>query len=54
MTTQWRAEALKYEDALLTDLKEMLAIKSVRDDEAATEDAPLGPGPKEALQILRT
>ncbi|MCS8562497.1 dipeptidase PepV [Weissella cibaria] len=49
MTTQWRAEALKYEDALLTDLKEMLAIKSVRDDEAATEDAPLGPGPKEAL-----
>ena len=49
MTTQWRAEALKYEDELLTDLKEMLAIKSVRDDEAATEDAPLGPGPKEAL-----
>jgi D-alanyl-D-alanine dipeptidase/succinyl-diaminopimelate desuccinylase len=47
--TQWRAEALKYEDELLTDLKEMLAIKSVRDDEAATEDAPLGPGPKEAL-----
>ena len=49
MTTQWRAEALKYEDELLTDLKEMLAIKSVRDDEAATEEAPLGPGPKEAL-----
>ena len=49
MTKQWRAEALKYEDDLLKDLKEMLAIKSVRDDEAATADAPLGPGPKEAL-----
>jgi dipeptidase PepV len=47
--TQWRLEALKYEDTLLTDLKEMLAIKSVRDDAAATTDAPLGPGPKEAL-----
>ncbi|GAK30902.1 M20 family peptidase [Weissella oryzae SG25] len=47
--TQWRLQALKYEDALLTDLKEMLAIKSVRDDAAATTDAPLGPGPKEAL-----
>lgn len=47
--TNWRLEALKYEDALLTDLKEMLAIKSVRDDAAATEDAPLGPGPREAL-----
>ena len=49
MTTQWRAEALKYEDALLTDLKTMLAIQSVRDDEAATPEAPLGPGPQEAL-----
>lgn len=47
--TNWRLESLKYEDALLTDLKEMLAINSVRDDAAATEDAPLGPGPKEAL-----
>jgi len=49
MVKQWHAEALKYEDDLLTDLKEMLAIKSVRDDDAATTDAPLGPGPKEAL-----
>lgn len=53
MTTEqgkWLSNSLKYEDALLTDLKEMLAIKSVRDDAAATELAPLGPGPAEALE----
>lgn len=52
MTTEqgkWLSNSLKYEDALLADLKEMLAIKSVRDDAAATELAPLGPSPAEAL-----
>ncbi|MDR3190841.1 MAG: dipeptidase PepV [Lactobacillaceae bacterium] len=47
--TKWRLEALKYEDDLLTDLQEILAIPSVRDDANATDDAPLGPGPKAAL-----
>ncbi|MBM7617666.1 D-alanyl-D-alanine dipeptidase/succinyl-diaminopimelate desuccinylase [Weissella uvarum] len=47
--TDWLAKSLTYEDDLLTDLKEMISIKSVRDDAAATEDAPLGPGPKAAL-----
>ncbi|MDR3240825.1 MAG: dipeptidase PepV [Lactobacillaceae bacterium] len=46
---EWLAESLKYEDALLADLKTLLAIASVRDDAAATEDAPLGPKTKKAL-----
>ncbi|KRN31247.1 dipeptidase PepV [Weissella halotolerans] len=52
MTKQatWLADALQYQDALLADLEDMIRIKSVRDDEAATPDAPLGPGPKAALQ----
>lgn len=47
--SEWLAESLKYEDDLLRDLKTLLAIPSVRDDEAATPDAPLGPKTKEAL-----
>lgn len=47
--TEWLAKSLTYEDDLLADLEEMISIKSVRDDAAATEDAPLGPGPKAAL-----
>ncbi|MCM0583243.1 dipeptidase PepV [Weissella diestrammenae] len=47
--SEWLAESLKYEDALVADLKTLLAIPSVRDDSAATADAPLGPKPKEAL-----
>lgn len=48
--TEWLAKSLTYENDLLADLEDMMMIKSVRDDAAATEDAPLGPGPKAALE----
>lgn len=45
----WQAKAKEEEQAYLADLKDFLKIASVRDDSQATEDAPLGPGPKDAL-----
>ena len=42
---------LRKED-LLKDLFTLLRIDSVRDDSKATEDAPVGPGPKEALEAF--
>lgn len=35
---------------LLEDLFTLLRIDSVRDDSKITPDAPVGPGPKEALE----
>lgn len=46
----WLEEVEKRKDALLEDLFRQLKIASVRDDEAATEEAPVGPGPKAALE----
>ncbi|OJF92587.1 dipeptidase PepV [Alkalibacterium sp. 20] len=48
----WKAEAAKRKDAYLEDLFDLLRIDSVRDDENATDEAPLGPGPKEALEAF--
>ncbi|MEB6547805.1 dipeptidase PepV [Heyndrickxia sporothermodurans] len=48
----WTEEVLKRKDYLIDDLKQLLKIKSVLDEENATEDAPLGKGVKEALQYL--
>ncbi|MDZ7835145.1 MAG: dipeptidase PepV [Alkalibacterium sp.] len=48
----WKAEAAKRKDAYLEDLFAMLRIDSVRDDAKATEEAPVGPGPKEALEAF--
>ncbi|GAP00049.1 dipeptidase PepV [Fructobacillus ficulneus] len=45
----WQAKAKEEEQAFLSDLKDFLSIPSVRDDSKATKDAPLGPGPKDAL-----
>lgn len=53
MTTQaidWKAEAAKRKDDFLEDLFTILKIDSVRDDSKATKDAPVGPGPKKALE----
>ena len=49
MTIDWKAEAQKRKDEMLADLKTMLKIESVRDEAKGTPEAPLGPGPKEAL-----
>lgn len=48
----WKAEAAKRKDAYLEDLFDLLRIDSVRDDSKATEEAPVGPGPKEALEAF--
>ncbi len=48
----WKAEAAKRKDAYLEDLFNLLRIDSVRDDSKATEEAPVGPGPKEALEAF--
>ncbi|MDR0899395.1 MAG: dipeptidase PepV [Lactobacillaceae bacterium] len=47
--TDWKELANQKAEAMMTDLSQLIAIPSVRDDSQATEDAPLGPGPKDAL-----
>lgn len=49
MTINWQEEAKKYRDDYLKDLKELISIPSVRDDEHATDEYPLGEGPTNAL-----
>ena len=51
MTEQinWKEEVKKYQDDFLEDLKEVLSIDSVRNDDEATEEFPVGPGPAKAL-----
>ncbi|MCQ2557068.1 dipeptidase PepV [Ligilactobacillus equi] len=49
MTIDWTKEVEKRKDDLLADLQTMLKIESVRDESLGTDEAPLGPGPKEAL-----
>lgn len=46
----WLEEIEKRQEDLLADLFRLLRIDSVRDDEAATEEAPVGPGPLKALE----
>ncbi|MFP4923246.1 dipeptidase PepV, partial [Staphylococcus pseudintermedius] len=48
----WREKVQEYETQMIEDLKGLLAIKSVRNDTEATEDAPVGPGPKAALEYM--
>lgn len=51
MTKQinWKEEVKKYQDDFLEDLKELLRIDSVRNDDEATDEFPVGPGPAKAL-----
>ena len=49
MSIDWKKEAENRKDEMLADLKTMLEIESVRDESKGTPEAPLGPGPKEAL-----
>ena len=45
----FKQEVEKRKDDLLEDLKSLLRIPSERDDSKATKDAPLGPGPRDAM-----
>ncbi len=48
----WKQLVEEYKEDFLEDLQTILKIDSVRDDEAATEEFPVGPGPVEALDAF--
>ncbi|MBI5974275.1 dipeptidase PepV [Staphylococcus canis] len=48
----WRDKVKEYESQMIEDLNGLLKIKSVRNDDEATEEAPVGPGPKAALEYM--
>ncbi|MEK4028416.1 dipeptidase PepV [Pseudobacillus sp. FSL P4-0506] len=48
----WQAEVEKRQEELLQDLRSLIAIKSVLNEEAATSSAPLGEQVKEALDFM--
>ncbi|WP_367121767.1 dipeptidase PepV [Staphylococcus capitis] len=48
----WKEKVLEYENQMNDDLKGLLSIESVRDDSKASEDAPVGPGPRQALDYM--
>lgn len=52
MTINWQEEVAKVKDDYLNDLYTLLRIPSFREDDKATEEAPLGPGPKAALDAF--
>lgn len=49
---QWMEEVEKRKEELIKDAQELLKIKSVLDEENASEEAPLGEGVKQALEFL--
>lgn len=52
MKINWQNEVELVKEELMNDLKELLAIDSVRDSEHRTAEYPLGPGPAFALQKI--
>ena len=48
----WKEKVQAYEDQIIEDLKGLLSIESVRDDDKASEDNPVGPGPRKALDYM--
>lgn len=52
MTIDWQAEVDSRKDLMLTRLVELLKIDSSRDTEHGTKEAPLGPGPRKALETM--
>ncbi len=48
----WREKVAEYEQAIVEDLKGLLAINSVRDDSLMSKETPVGPGPREALEYM--
>lgn len=51
-TINWQAEVAKRQEELLRDLKSLIAIKSVLNEEKASPDAPLGEEVKAALHFM--
>lgn len=49
MAIDFKQLAQKYQDEMMQDLISLLKIESVRDESKGTKEAPLGPGPKKAL-----
>lgn len=52
MAIDWKKEAAARKDDFLKDLVDLLKIDSVRDDSKASTEAPVGPGPKKALEAF--
>lgn len=52
MSIDWKAEVEKRQDEYLEDLFTLLRVNSVRDDEHASEEEPVGPGPRKALDTF--
>lgn len=50
--TEWLKAAQSQEKVYLNDLVALMKIPSVRDDEAATDEYPLGPRPAQALKAF--
>lgn len=48
-TIDWKKEVAERKEALLGDLFDLLRVPSVREDDKATAEAPVGPGPRDAL-----
>ncbi|MCW6674582.1 dipeptidase PepV [Aerococcaceae bacterium NML171108] len=48
--TNWLHEVEQRKEQLFSDLFRLLRVASVREDDKATEEAPVGPGPKAALE----
>lgn len=48
----WMKEVLDRKEEMIKDTQELLRIKSVLDEENATEEAPLGEGVKKALEFM--
>lgn len=47
---QWLQEVEQRKEQLFADLFRLLRVESVREDDKATPEAPVGPGPKAALE----
>lgn len=52
MEIKWLEEVHKRKNEIIEDTKQLIKIKSVLNEQEATEDAPLGKGIKEALQYM--
>jgi len=48
----WKEQTEKYKEDFLEDLQTLLKVDSVRDDEQATDEFPVGPGPAKALKTF--
>lgn len=52
MSINWKKEIESRKDDLINDLFDLLKIDSVRNDALASDDEPVGPGPKKALEAF--